>query len=866
MWMSPDDESISSPSHRRFSIATLFTGTDDIVVGRAADCGICLPHPLVGSYHVVLERVPQGIRLIPLKSDGSVSVEGAKTSDPTLVHDGQRFGIGPYLFKLSGASLLCVDSSQGIRLEARGLERCIRLPGGRTRKLITGVDLVVEPGEFVCLLGPSGAGKTTLMDCLNGRRRATAGQVLANGENFYAHFDHFRRSLGYVPQRDIVHTQLTVYRALHYTAQLRLPPDTLHAELQARIETVLAEMELDPHRNTLIADLSGGQLKRVSLGAELLAGPSLLYIDEATSGLDAGIEARMMRLFRQLADDGRSVICITHNVDNVDQCHLVLILAAGRPVYYGPPEEAPRYFGVSRLGQIYDRLSDKPAEIWETEFACTSFHQEFVARRLERSALMQTPACETAVPHNAPPTQSLPAIDASVARSKTIGSAITVLEPAVRQQLAKLTQRVTGLRMRLVPMRSGFYQFRILTARYCEILLHDFKSLRLLLLQAPIVGLILALGLVHLTYTRTMPWNERLSDSDRQTLTLLHNFNQVLSAASNNTVEQKADSLKQLDFNVAVRQQPPQHRSGYELAKDLRRRRQLLIPLEQEQIVLGSRSADAGGRAASISLSELEALTAGISKVDQTHTDLPEQLLQMDSPQMPIVPRGTFFMPQASWSVMFILAVTIFWFGCNNAAKEIVKEEAIYARERAASLGIVPYICSKFVVLGLVSIFQALTVMFIVLGALHLSHADFPPHNDSSNCIFFLPYGQQFLVLALLSLTGAGCGLLISACVDSPDRANALTPYVLIPQIILAGSFIPVEGIMMKVMSGGTSPVYWAYRALHQGTSKLPSYFQPQYHDPDYGVALTLLALTLQLVVLLLAAAWFLRRKDVATN
>ena len=123
-----------------------------------------------------------------------------------------------------------------------------------------------------------------------------------------------------------------------------------------------------PHRDTLVGNLSGGQIKRVSLGAELLAKPCLLYIDEATSGLDAGTESRMMRLFRRLADEGRSIICITHNVDNVDRCHLVLVLARGKLIYYGPPSEAPKYFGVRRISDIYDRLSEKSVEDWEKEF------------------------------------------------------------------------------------------------------------------------------------------------------------------------------------------------------------------------------------------------------------------------------------------------------------------------------------------------------------------------------------------------------------------------------------------------------------------------------------------------------------------
>src|SRR5262249_22234085 len=125
--------------------------------------------------------------------------------------------------------------------------------------------------------------------------------------------------------------------------------------------------------------------RRVSLGAELIARPCLLYIDEATSGLDAGTEARLMRLFRRLADEGRSLVCITHNVDHVEQCHLVLVLARGRLVYYGPPGEAPRYFGVGRISEIYDRLQEKDPDAWRREFVASPLHREFVEKRRGRN-------------------------------------------------------------------------------------------------------------------------------------------------------------------------------------------------------------------------------------------------------------------------------------------------------------------------------------------------------------------------------------------------------------------------------------------------------------------------------------------------
>src|SRR5262249_4216957 len=140
-------------------------------------------------------------------------------------------------------------------------------------------------------------------------------------------------------------------------------------------------------RDTLIADLSGGQTKRVSLGAELIAQPSILYIDEATSGLDAGTEARMMRLFRRLADQGRSILCITHNVDNVDQCHLILLRAGGKLIWHGPPGDALGHFEVHRISDIYDRIAERDVGEWEKAFRGSPFFEQYVLGRLAHSSV-----------------------------------------------------------------------------------------------------------------------------------------------------------------------------------------------------------------------------------------------------------------------------------------------------------------------------------------------------------------------------------------------------------------------------------------------------------------------------------------------
>ena len=165
---------------RSTAIEALFLGKKRIVIGRAPDCDVVLPHPMVSRYHALVERLPEGLRLRDLASVNGVSVGGRRITEPVPVREGDRVGVGPFLFTLREGVVHSLDNSRSLRLEARGLEKVVSLGRGHKRKLLDGVNLVVQPGEFVSLLGPSGSGKSTLMDCLNGRRRATGGRVLAN--------------------------------------------------------------------------------------------------------------------------------------------------------------------------------------------------------------------------------------------------------------------------------------------------------------------------------------------------------------------------------------------------------------------------------------------------------------------------------------------------------------------------------------------------------------------------------------------------------------------------------------------------------------------------------------------------------------
>src|SRR5204863_895395 len=131
------------------------------------------------------------------------------------------------------------------------------------------ISLVIPPRKFVALVGGSGTGKTTLMDALNGLRPAQEGKVFYNGQNYYRSPAEFSTQLGYVPQDDIVHRDLTVERALYYAAKLRLPADFTPAKIQQRIDEVLNDVDMTDRRNLLVKELSGGQRKRVSIALEL---------------------------------------------------------------------------------------------------------------------------------------------------------------------------------------------------------------------------------------------------------------------------------------------------------------------------------------------------------------------------------------------------------------------------------------------------------------------------------------------------------------------------------------------------------------------------------------------------------------------
>ena len=190
--------------------------------------------------------------------------------------------------------------------------------------------------------------------------------MLVDGGDLYAEDE--MQSFGFVPQEDIVHAELTVAEALRFSARLRLPADTPALELQKLILQTMDQLGLREHASKRVSNLSGGQRKRVSVGAELLAKPSILFLDEPSSGLDPATEFKLMEVLRDLADTGCTIVCTTHVMENAFLMDQLIILVGGCLAFQGSAAEVRSYFGVNKLTALYDQLLDRSPKHWQDAF------------------------------------------------------------------------------------------------------------------------------------------------------------------------------------------------------------------------------------------------------------------------------------------------------------------------------------------------------------------------------------------------------------------------------------------------------------------------------------------------------------------
>jgi energy-coupling factor transporter ATP-binding protein EcfA2 len=408
-----------------------------------------------------------------------------------------------------------------------------------------------------------------------------------------------------VPQDDIIHRELRVGEVLQFAARLRLPPDQ---DVEQVVQKTLNQIEMAGRRDVFVSQLSGGQRKRVSIGVELLADPKLFFLDEPTSGLDPGLDKKMMELLRKLADEGRTVILVTHATANVNLCDRIAFMGAGGKLcYFGPPQEAMNFFGITTgdFADIYNQLESEQNVVQQAaKFRQSPLYQRYVTNHLSESN--QRPA------------------------------------PGSRPKPATFS-----------PIKQLF----LLIQRSLSITLRDRVYLALSLLTAPI-----AIGLIP----------------------------------------------------IAVRDKAP-----------------------------------------------LVAATSGT----------PDPAL-----------------PALALRVLFVFTCAALWVGLSSAVQEIVKEAAIYLRERLVNLGLLPYITSKVFILSVLAVFQAL----LMVGVIFLGFKSPEPE------LISWPMGLGITTFLTL-LSSFSLGLLVSAIVKNSSQANSALPLLLLPQIIFSGVLFDLKGVASKV-------------------------------------------------------------------
>lgn len=319
---------------------------------------------------------PRGDRIYvaDLGSSNGTFINGAGVSRERELCEGDILGLGRYRLLLEGGELRSVSLGKGLAISAA--EIAVRNPrpsAGQPEWILREVSFTIRSGEFVGLLGTSGAGKSTLLRAISGRLAASDGQVTYDAESLAEQFDSFRSSIGYAPQKDIFHEDLTLVQALTYASQLRLPSDVSESEIEENVDRVVGLVGLDDRKTTIIRNLSGGQKRRLTIAMELLGSPRVLFLDEVTSGLDPFLEEQMMALFRRLSDEeGMTIVIITHHANSAELCDKMVYLNKGRLTFFGRPEEAKRFFGVESFERIYRVEARKSPEEWREEYEASS--------------------------------------------------------------------------------------------------------------------------------------------------------------------------------------------------------------------------------------------------------------------------------------------------------------------------------------------------------------------------------------------------------------------------------------------------------------------------------------------------------------
>lgn len=311
--------------------------------------------------------LPQKKGMPPVSSGG----ESSHRNDPGPVPSGQRIpqasGQNPRFNSISGEPVYMPHPSQpsyypvgpslNIHIEKREVWQNFR-----KKTLLENIDIHIESGSLVLILGGSGAGKTTFIQAVMGYEKAQ-GKIIYKGQDMYREYRKMQYEIGYVPQADLLRGSDSTYKTLENALDNKLKVDS-QSEKERKVMEALRLFGLTEQRNTIVSQLSGGEKKRLSTACEYITGPSLFFLDEPDSGLDAASSEQLMRELREVADEGKIILVISHSPNRVAQYFdQVIVLAKGEHdnighlAFTGPLQEALRFFETPDLESIVKRIN-----------------------------------------------------------------------------------------------------------------------------------------------------------------------------------------------------------------------------------------------------------------------------------------------------------------------------------------------------------------------------------------------------------------------------------------------------------------------------------------------------------------------------
>jgi ABC-type multidrug transport system ATPase subunit/pSer/pThr/pTyr-binding forkhead associated (FHA) protein len=388
----------------------------EVNIGRNPTSDLVLPDLMVSSLHATIKLEGNQRMLIHMSHTnptvvGNITLTKPGTRQP--IKPGDTIKIGPFSIYYDGLSLKPPEGAIGLgpRIDAVNVTKNVVVRPdikdifnfmkpieslknfgafftGRKKTLIEKITLPIQPGEFVALVGGSGTGKSTLLKSMIGILETEAGsKILINNQDLFANFDRFRSAIGYVPQEDIIHEDLTVEQVLSYAIQLRKSASSKNRK--KLIEKILDKLQLLEQRTTLVRNLSGGQKKRLNVAVELAANPSILVLDEPTSGLDPGLDKELMNELARLAhEELKTIILVTHTTENIEKCDKIAFLSpgnkkiqGGRLAFYGSPGEAIDFFQVEKFPDIYSKLNNEALnnpDFWPEKYKTSQYYQQHI--------------------------------------------------------------------------------------------------------------------------------------------------------------------------------------------------------------------------------------------------------------------------------------------------------------------------------------------------------------------------------------------------------------------------------------------------------------------------------------------------------